>query len=163
MQHEEMQPQSHVHAQQINMARSRRATKLEEPKVFTCAIPHAKYIFSNGKTAAFLGGEYVTDNSYEVDELMAEVNSDHPHIRVGERKVSKKDLLPIEALREQIIKEYLEKQAAALKKDNDAGTSDQSGKLQGIANSHTISEAAAGSDSVGDARPAAPLVQVGKK
>lgn len=115
-------------------------------RVFRSNIPSVRYIFKNGKSANFLGGKYITDIVHEIRELDYEIALHHPNFSVNMEEVVP-TMEPLEALRARFIAEYKAELATNVSKNNDAGYSDQ-GKLN-VANTTTISEGAAGSDSSG--------------
>jgi len=120
-----------------------------------------KYFFKNGKEAAFINGQYLTDMEYEIAELDAEVALNHPHIKIdsAQRIVDVSQTDPMARLRDQIIKDYLAQQTAATLKTNDRGSTFEGRagiKVGGIANSDTILEAAANSNAGTPAFVAAP-------
>jgi hypothetical protein len=84
-------------------------------KVFKSHIPSVNYIFKNGKPAIFVSGKFATGIQSEIDELEAEIAAGHPHIYVdaAEKEIDSEKVDPMIGLREKIIAEYLEKQAAA--------------------------------------------------
>lgn len=118
-------------------------------RVFRSNLVTMRYVFKNGKVAPFLtkngiDSEYATNIKYEVAELDAEIEMQHPNISSKPEEIQL-SIEPIEALKKKHFEEFLALQAASLKKSNDAGYSEQ-GKLN-VANSNTIADAAAGSDS----------------
>jgi hypothetical protein len=118
-------------------------------RVFRSNVMSMRYVFKNGKVAAFLSGKYSTDIAHEIQELDAEVAAHHPNINTNPEEIID-TIDPIEALKKKHIEEYLAQQAKSLHKDNDAGNSEQT-KLN-VANSRTVGDGAAGSDSaVGNA------------
>lgn len=126
-------------------------------KIFKCYIPSCSYFFKNGKQAAFLNGQYTTDNQQEISELMAEVgeigkhSSKHPHIYVDadEQEIDSDALSPLEELKRKAREEVLAEMAAASNATNDMGTSIQ-GKLI-PASSKDVEATAAGQNQVTDA------------
>lgn len=125
-------------------------TRKVSARVFRANIPSCRYVFKEGKVAAFLSGKYTTNIAGEISELDAEVALGHPNITANAEEVL--DVIePLELLKKRHIEEYLASVAKSIAKSNDAGFSDQ-GKLN-VANSTTISEGAAGSDSVNAPAP----------
>lgn len=115
--------------------------------VYNSHIMSCKYIFKNGKEAIFIGGKYYTDNKNEIEELDAEIDFGHPHIFVGEDKtVDTSKLDPLANLRDKIIKDYLESQAAAVDPKSDKGNTNPE-NLSGIGNSETMAALSEGSNS----------------
>lgn len=111
---------------------------------FTNTYRDCKYIFTNGKVANFLSGEYITDNKDDIAELLKEVNDGHPNIGyVGQVDVAADPLAEIKA---RAIAEYLDAQKTATDKTSDKGTTSQ-GALSGVANSNTVAEGSAASTS----------------
>lgn len=118
--------------------------------VFHNSLVNCRYTFKNGKDANFLGGTYATDIQSEIAELNKEVKSGHPHIYVkpDELTIDTTFVDPMEAIKAKIRAELLAEQAAAAaNKTEDRGGYDTSGKLEGIANTHTIQQGAADSTS----------------
>jgi len=113
-------------------------------RVFRSNIASMRYVFKTGKVAAFLNFKYATDIAYEIDELDFEIAVGHPNITANKEEVVE-TIEPLEVLKKKHFEEFLKAQATAVSKDNDAGTSDQ-GKLN-VANSRTVGEGMAGSDS----------------
>jgi hypothetical protein len=123
---------------------------------FQNSLGYSRFTSAKGKDFHFLNGEFLTNIQAEIDELNAEVAAGHPHIYVNPDRVTvdTKYVDPLAELKAKAIEEYLANQAAALDKTNDRGSSIFSGKLEGIANSTTVSDGMAGSNS-GDI-PVAP-------
>jgi len=118
-------------------------------RVFRSNIVTMRYVFKNGKVAPFLtkngrDSEYATNVKYEIEELDAEIEGGHPNISSKAEEVQLV-MEPVEALKARHFKEFLAQQSASVLKTNDAGSSEQV-KLN-VANSTTIQEGAAGSDS----------------
>lgn len=116
-------------------------------RVFKSRVPFCKYLFKNGKEANFIGGVYTTDIETEIEELDTEIKLKHPTLFIDasdkERDTEKID--PLDEIRRKAVADYLAGVAAATNKSNDRGTTEQ-GRLN-VANSSTIAEASAGSDS----------------
>jgi len=129
-------------------------------RVFRSNIASMRYIFKNGKTAAFLTdngstSKYVTNIRHEIEELDEEIALGHPNIHVRE-EVVEPVIEPLEALKARHFAEFKKIYEAASLKTNDAGYSEQ-GRLN-VANSTTVAEGAAGSDSMtAGSMGAAPL------
>jgi hypothetical protein len=115
---------------------------------FHNSLGSCKYIFKDGTEAPFTGGIYYTDNEAKVAELKAEIAAGHPYISVkaGEETVNVAIGDPLEAVRRAAAAEAIARYQASLK-DNDMGSTDQSGKLEGIGNSTTVAAAAGDSTS----------------
>lgn len=84
-------------------------------------IPNSRYVFPNGKEAAFAGGKYSTDNEEEIAHLNAEIKAGNQFIytKEGQEVVSVDQLDPLYELKAQIRAQILAEQAA-----NEAGTKD---------------------------------------
>jgi hypothetical protein len=144
--------------------------KKVEPVKFKSNILTMRFIFKNGKVAPFLtkdgkSSEYTTNTEHEVQELLHEVDMRHPNITVAPAEEVKPVMEPVEALKARHFAEFKKMMEATLVKTNDAGSSQQ-GPLN-VANSTTISEGAAGSDSTGagalaSAAPAPLKISIGK-
>lgn len=115
-------------------------------QLFKSRIASMRYVFKNGKTANFILGQYATDVESEITELHAEIKSGNPILHIDKDEPTKLFVEPIESLRAKIIAEYEAEKARTLNKNNDAGYSVQ-GRLN-VANSSTVSEGAASSDSM---------------
>ena len=107
-----------------------------------------KYIFLNGKEAAFIGGRYATAVPTEIEQLDKEIEMDHPHIyRDAEEMTMDSDVKdPLAVLRDKFFKEFQEQQAKTSNRV-DKGNTETAGvtvKLGGIATSaNTVGTAAA--------------------
>lgn len=122
--------------------------------VFKNTLNNCTYIFKNGKAAAFLNGEYLTNNEKEIRELMEEVQEGHPHIYVDKENCVRdiKFVDPMEAIRAQVRAELVAEQAAISKGDTDLGNSDKNEKLN-VTTTANVASAMSGSTSM-DAAPA---------
>lgn len=120
-------------------------------KVFKSKIQSCNYVFKSGKQASFIAGKYLTDIDTEIEELEAEIKSGHPHIFIdaNEKEVDTEKLDPLEEIKRKAIAEYLEAQKKAVDPSNDMGSTDQSGKLEGIANSSSGAQLATNSNGAG--------------
>jgi len=126
-------------------------TSRVEARVFRSNILTMRFIFKNGKVAPFLtkngrDSEYTTDIKHEIEELDDEIAMRHPNISSKPEEIVH-TIEPVEALKARHFKEFQEQMARSVVKSNDAGSSSLE-KLN-VANSTTISEGAAGSDSNG--------------
>jgi hypothetical protein len=143
---------SFAQAQQYNVQVALAKDKVKvEPHSYTCNQQAAGIVFPNGKRAQFIpNGKgmnvYTTDKQSEIDYLDAEIAYGHPHLGnyVGEPILV---IEGVEALKARFFAEFQAEQAKALDGTKDAGTSLQ-GKLN-VANSNTVKQGAAGSDSAG--------------
>jgi len=115
---------------------------------FKCTNINSQYLFKNGKAAPFIGGWYYTDVQSEIDELSAEIASGHPFFSIDENRktVTAEEMDPLDSIKKKAVAEYLAAQAAAINKSRNMGQT-EGGSLKGIANSNTINEGMAGSDS----------------
>lgn len=127
-------------------------------QVFKSSIASVKYIFKNGKEAHFINGKFLTDIEDEIKQLRDEITSGHPHIYVDAKETeidTEADPLAAlkEKLREQLLQEIAEKQAAALDPNNDMGNTGDAVKDKltamklNVATTRSIASAAAGSAS----------------
>lgn len=106
------------------------------------------YVFKSGKTIHFIAGRYATSDEDEIKELTKDCQ-DHTgnyYIDSEETEIDSAALDPIASLRAQIREEERAALILATQSGRDFGTTNQSGKLEGIANSKTISGAAAQSE-----------------
>ncbi len=123
------------------------------PKVYTCNLQAAGYVFKNGKRAQFTpNGEgvncYTTDIPSEQQELEYELQHRHPNLGryVGEVKPL---IEPMEVLKARFFAEFEAAQKVALDPTKDAGTYIQA-PLK-VATTSSIKAGAAGSMSEGQA------------
>lgn len=109
------------------------------------------YVFRSGRTIHFVNGEFATSNEDEITELTRECKAGHPcyYIDDGSKTIESEALDPLAALKAKIRAEERAKLMAAT--DRDMGTTQHTGKLEGIANSRTIVGLV--SDSVSSATP----------
>lgn len=141
------QNQGSKHAEALlNNLKSADKTKVA-PRVFRSNIMSMRFIFKNGKVAAFLSGKYVTDIKHEIEELDEEVANGHPNINCNPEETVE-TIEPLEALKAKHFKEFMEAQAKTLNKNNDAGFSEE--KKLNVLNSNHVADAMAGSDSSGN-------------
>ena len=121
-----------------------------QAKLYKSNMPSMKYVFTDGREAVFRAGRFSTIEKVQQDELDAEIVKGLPFVYVDKEEATadagEQNLLA--GLRDKIIAEYLAAQTAATDKSRDMGESDATGKLN-MANSGTVADAAAGSDSVG--------------
>jgi hypothetical protein len=117
------------------------------------------YVFKNGKTVHFMGGTYATSAPEEIEELTKECEAGHPnyYIDVNQTTIDSELMDPMAVLVARIREEERAKLIAATDKSRDMGKVEFSGKLEGIANSHTIQGAMAHSDSQASAPVSAPI------
>lgn len=109
------------------------------------------FLFKNGKAANFIGGEYITEHKWEIDELQGEIATSHPFIYIdendatGESAEAKLEGLK-NSMREQILAEIA---AESLTKKNPEALDPNniSTKLAGIGNSATVGAGAVDSSS----------------
>ena len=135
------------------------AEKASVFNVYKSSIVNCNYVFRNGTFAHFLNGEYLTNDAVAIAELNDEIKvvgngfSAHPTFYVDAIEITR-DLIridPLEEIRAKAIADYIAQQAAATDKSRDGGTTTFSGKLEGIANSTTVAQSTASSDSDGGA------------
>lgn len=145
--------------------------------VFFCTGKDTNYYFKNGQIGEFKVGTvpgfvepaFVTDVQGYIDELFEQIRAGHPifFTRAEIATVTKEQLDPHADIKAAAIKEYQEKLAAEaqseeakkLLKELGVGVPENSEtadrpQLKGIANSLTVNEAMAGSDSSGTMTPA---------
>ena len=115
-------------------------------RVFRSNVQSVKYVFKNGKVAAFMQGKYTTDIKYEIDELDEEIAAGHPNFSANKEEVVEL-IEPMEVLRSRFIAEYIANQKSATSGTNDAGNSEFV-KLN-VATSDTVKAGMAGSDGSG--------------
>jgi hypothetical protein len=96
----------------------------EKYVVFKSTKPMNTFIFPNGRYARFVNGRFLTNVVDEIEQLKEEIEVHHNpffYLDPEEEFADPKLEDPMEALRAKIIKEYLEKEAAATNPKNDAG------------------------------------------
>lgn len=102
------------------------------------------YVFKSGRTIHFVNHQYTTTAPDEIAELTAECKANSAFFYVeGDGLVDLESLDPLAGLRKQIEAELIAKMAAQGNPLRDMGTTPQELKVQGIANSQTISGLAA--------------------
>lgn len=107
--------------------------------LFKSKAPSMGYVFANGHTIHFAAGQYATSSKFEIDELTKECENGHPNFYIddGAKTVESEAMDPIAVLRARIREEERAALIAATDPKRDMGETKQ-GKLEGIANSHTI-------------------------
>lgn len=116
--------------------------------VFKSQAPTMGYVFKSGKTVHFINHIYATAAKDEIEELTTECQNGHPNYYIDAEmtQVDSAALNPMEVLRAQIRAEERAALLAATNPSRDMGTTEQGGKLEGIANSVTITGLAASSE-----------------
>lgn len=128
---------------------------IKQPKIKTLylsRLPSCNYVFSSGKIAHFIGGEYFTDDHMEKIELDRLVADSHPHIYQDDKRkeVDVNALSPLEEIKRKAIEEY---QASLIDVANVESLKEIDvpspviAKLGGVADSGSSSSAAATSNS----------------
>lgn len=109
-------------------------------KLFKSRAQVMGHVFKNGKSVHFMNHNYFTTDKAEIEELTAEAESGHPNIYIDPEmtEIDPQMLDPMAVLRAKIAEEERAKILAAMNPQNDMGTSDAGGKLQGISNSESI-------------------------
>jgi hypothetical protein len=105
------------------------------------------YCFKDGKVVHFQAHMYATSSKSEIAELTTECENAHPNFYIdsAQKTVAPDYLDPIATLRATIRAEELAKIAAMGNPLRDMGSTPQ-GKLEGIANSHSIAGLQAASE-----------------
>ena len=113
---------------------------MSELTLFKSRAPTMGYVFKSGKSVHFMEGRYATSAKDEIDELTTECNNAHPNFYIdnNEKVVDSELVDPMAVLVARIRAEERAKLIAATNPGRDMGETDQSGKLEGIANSSTI-------------------------
>lgn len=95
--------------------------------LFKSSLPSCRFIFSNGKVANFVRGQYTTTLENEIKELEAEVAEGNPHIYIdnSQKTISVEELDPLYAIKKKAIEEYLAQQQKAVNPNNDMGNTVQ--------------------------------------
>lgn len=116
--------------------------------VFKSQAPTMGYVFKSGKTVHFVNHIYATAAKDEIEELTTECQNGHPNYYIDSEmtQVDSAQLNPMEVLRAQIRAEERAALLAATNPSRDMGQTEQGGKLEGIANSVTITGLAASSE-----------------
>lgn len=113
--------------------------------LFKSSLPSCRFIFSNGKVANFVRGQYTTTLENEIKELEAEVAEGNPHIYIdnSQKTISVEELDPLYAIKKKAIEEYLAQQQKAIDPNNDMGNTAQAVAIKPeILTSRGISNAA---------------------
>lgn len=105
---------------------------------FKTQVSSSKYIFRNGKIGNFVQGIYVTNLPKEIEELREEIAAGNTYFsEIGE--VSAVEADPVSRLKEDAIKEFIERQKSAVNPSNDMGTTAQSSSpVVGLATSGNV-------------------------
>lgn len=127
-------------------------------KVFKSTIESIRYIFKDGKHAAFVAGKYVTEIENEIKELMDEIKnegrdkSSHPHLYVDptEKEIDTEAPSPIDVIKAKAVADYIASQADSNK---DLGNTGTKPVLAGIGTTKTIA-------AIDPSVPNAPIVQI---
>lgn len=129
--------------------------------VFKSHAPTMGYVFRTGKLVHFVNHIYATSAEDEIEELTKECKNSHPNYYIDDemKQVDSSALNPMEVLRAQIRAEERAALLAATNQGRDMGTTEQ-GKLEGIANSQTITGMAAASEA--QATAARTVISAGK-
>lgn len=119
-------------------------------KLYKSRLMSSKVIFTTGKELLFVNGRYPTDDEDEIKFLDAEIRNRHPHIYIDEKEkqVDSDRLDPLEEIKRRAVEEYLEKQKEMSTSNRDMGTTDQSGKLEGILTSDNVAGIERGTDKI---------------
>lgn len=82
--------------------------------LFFSHIKSCRYVFPNGAEAAFINGQYATDDEGKIAHLNAEIAAGNIYIFTDPQRlqIDPKDLDPMEALKKKVIEQYLAEQAA---------------------------------------------------
>jgi hypothetical protein len=120
---------------------------MSELSVFKSRAPTMGYVFKTGKVVHFMGGIYATAAKNEIEELTTECENGHPNFYIDptQRVLDSEMLDPIAVLRATIRAEEVAKLRAMGDPLRDMGSTPQ-GKLEGIANSHSINGLQAASE-----------------
>lgn len=118
-----------------------------EKNLFKSQFTSHRYIFKDGKTAAFIDSKYLTDVESEIEELNHEIKLGHPTIYVDPDQVTidPKDLDPLNAIRKSLREEIMQELVSDKGITNDGA--DMAAKLKGISTSVNTVAAAASSNS----------------
>ena len=132
---------------------------------FTLFKSHAAtlgYVFRNGKGITFLEGSYATKDPEEIAELTKECKAGHPNYYIdnNQKTVATERTDPMAVLIAKIREEERAKLVIAIDKERNMGTTDQSGKLLGIANSNTVSGATGASNAGEVTTPGVPASSI---
>lgn len=120
---------------------------MSELSVFKSRAPTMGYVFKSGKVVHFMGGMYATASKSEIEELTTECENGHPNFYIdpSQKTLDSEALDPIAVLRATIRAEEIAKLQAMGDPLRDMGSTPQ-GKLEGIANSHSINGLQAASE-----------------
>jgi hypothetical protein len=125
---------------------------MAELTVFKSRAPTMGYVFKAGKIVHFQAGMYATSSKEEIEELTTECENGHPNFFMdpNQKTIDSESLDPIGVLRATIRAEEIAKLRAMGDPTRDMGSTPQ-GKLEGIANSHTINGLQAASEAQANA------------
>ena len=132
--------------------------------IFKNRVLNCSYFFKDGTQAAFLAGKFITAVESQVKELMAEVESNHPHIYVDkdEATIDSEALTPMEIIkREAVAQAKAELIASGQYQPSKNTVTTQVPFASSVANTHNIQEGAAGSDSSGGQVVSSPASTTG--
>jgi hypothetical protein len=121
---------------------------MAELTVFKSRAMTMGYAFKSGKVVHFLAGMYATAAKDEIEELTTECDNAHPNFYIdpAQKTIDSEMMDPVAVLRAKIREEERALILAAMgNPQRDMGTTPQ-GKLEGIANSHTINGMQASSE-----------------
>lgn len=109
-------------------------------KLFKSHAQVMGHVFRNGKTIHFMNHIYTTNDKKEIEELTEEAENGHPNIYIDPAmtEIDTEMLDPMAVLVARIRDEERKKLMAAMNPQNDMGTSEAGGKLQGISNSDSV-------------------------
>jgi len=119
-------------------------------KIFKNRILNCAYHFKDGTQASFLNGKFATDVKARIEELMNEVETNHPHIYIdpNEAEVDSEALSPMEVIRKEAYERAkADLLASGLLDKEKISESDNGNFAASLTNTHNIQEGAAGSDS----------------
>lgn len=86
----------------------------KEFQVYKSSLPNQRIALPSGKLLRITSGKYITDRKDEIEFLDAEIEAGFPYLsKTG--TVTSTELDPMAALRQRIIAEYVEQQAAGVK------------------------------------------------
>ena len=116
-------------------------------KVFFSKTPTTGYVFCTGRAIHFVDHKYATAIESEIEELTKECQSSESNYFIDQSKleIDSAELDPIAVIRARALAEARAEVAAATLITRDMGTTDQTAKLSGIANTQDITGASAAS------------------
>ncbi len=109
-------------------------------KVFFSKAPTTGYVFQSGRSVHFVNHRYTTDNNEEIAELEKECSYSESNYFIDQTQleIDSSELDPIAVIKAKALAEARAEVAIATSLTRNMGTTDQTAKLTGIANSNNL-------------------------